>query len=215
MEGGEHDAAVAALVDLAREVEDDVGAGVGHQAPRLLGASRSTWCHWPKGRPARLAGGRRDVGAELAQSPAEPAPDEPAGAGDQDSAAVVVELVGHRMGIFGGEGAVLYQGAGAPLPPPTPPRRCYSPAPKETPLPDNLEGGGYDKEEEYFYRKNKELLERKRAELDAAHREQQGAAQGPALDALPQVRQRAGGGGALGDQGRPLRQLRRHLLRRR
>ena len=37
-----------------------------------------------------------------------------------------------------------------------------------------LDDKGYDKEEEYFFRKNRELLERKRAELDATRREQEG-----------------------------------------
>lgn len=36
-----------------------------------------------------------------------------------------------------------------------------------------LDDQGYDREEEYFFRKNKELLERKRAELDAARRAQE------------------------------------------
>ncbi len=34
---------------------------------------------------------------------------------------------------------------------------------------------GYDKEEEYFYRKNQELLEKKRAELDAQRQSQESA----------------------------------------
>ena len=38
----------------------------------------------------------------------------------------------------------------------------------------NLDDKGYDKEEEYFFRKNRELLERKRSELDATRREQEG-----------------------------------------
>jgi hypothetical protein len=41
-------------------------------------------------------------------------------------------------------------------------------------VPSKLDEQGYDKEEEYFFRKNRELLERKRAELDAARREQEG-----------------------------------------
>jgi Zn-finger nucleic acid-binding protein len=40
-------------------------------------------------------------------------------------------------------------------------------------VPINLDDQGYDKEEEYFFRKNKELLEKKRAELDAARRLQE------------------------------------------
>lgn len=40
---------------------------------------------------------------------------------------------------------------------------------------ENLDDKGYDKEEEYFYRKNKELLEKKRVELDAARRQQEAA----------------------------------------
>jgi Zn-finger nucleic acid-binding protein len=40
-------------------------------------------------------------------------------------------------------------------------------------VPSNLDDQGYDKEEEYFFRKNKELLEKKRAELDAARRQQE------------------------------------------
>jgi uncharacterized protein len=38
---------------------------------------------------------------------------------------------------------------------------------------DDLEKSGYDKEDEYFFRKNKELLEKKRAELDARRHEQE------------------------------------------
>jgi hypothetical protein len=40
-------------------------------------------------------------------------------------------------------------------------------------LRENVHDLGYDKEEEYFYRKNKELLEKKRAELDAVRRQQE------------------------------------------
>lgn len=38
-----------------------------------------------------------------------------------------------------------------------------------------IDDQGYDREEEYFYRKNKELLDKKRAELDAARRQQESA----------------------------------------
>ena len=40
-------------------------------------------------------------------------------------------------------------------------------------MPNNMDELGYDKEEEYFFRKNRELLERKRAELDAKRREEE------------------------------------------
>lgn len=36
-----------------------------------------------------------------------------------------------------------------------------------------LEDRGYDKEEEYFYKKNKELIEQKRSELDARRAERE------------------------------------------
>jgi Zn-finger nucleic acid-binding protein len=39
---------------------------------------------------------------------------------------------------------------------------------------EDLREKGYDKEEEYFYKLNKELIERKRKELDASRVEQQG-----------------------------------------
>ena len=37
----------------------------------------------------------------------------------------------------------------------------------------DLEESGYDKEEEYFFRKNQELIAKKRAELDARRNEQE------------------------------------------
>ncbi len=38
---------------------------------------------------------------------------------------------------------------------------------------EDVQDLGYDKEEEYFHRKNRELLERKRKELDVQRREQE------------------------------------------
>jgi hypothetical protein len=37
----------------------------------------------------------------------------------------------------------------------------------------DLETVGYDKEDEYFYRKNRELIDKKRAELDALRQQQE------------------------------------------